>query len=334
MDAKLKKEILGIMGSQKGVNSKLEAALALANLCFGLIIKPGEMMVHPSNRGGGMINAFDCHRKGSAILEAGLKVDLLSPNSICIEVSQDVKKRNRQFAANEKMCENSDGLLGSIQGQERYCTLGNSHWVMFCRALQQQAKSPQGDQLRTPPELEQLVANGWKWTVVHSVVEEEIPAFPAFCQGALNSVNSNNTCISELECMLQIAKTMKTGQSMQAAVQSDAAQKPACGKHLDDIAHFVKLFSGGDDFPLLQQLKDFCAFAMVRKTLCDFLCGQRLCVPILSIRHAFKFKDVFWHAGLKFGPSLLVGEDNMSLLSHHHFKVQGDQMLFCRIALL
>ena len=151
---------------------------------------------------------------------------------------------------------------------------------MFCRALQQQAKSPQGDQRHTPPELEQLVANGWKWTVVHSVVEEEIPGFPAFCQGALNSVNSNNTCTSELECMLQIAQIVKTGQGMQAAVQSVAAQKPACGKYLDDIAHFVKLFSGGDGFPLLQQLKDFCAFAMVRKTLCDLFTTKGFGCPV------------------------------------------------------
>ena len=128
MDAKLKKEILGIMESQKGVNSKLEAilaALTLANMCFGLIIKPSEMMVHPSNRGGGMINAFDCHRKGSAILEAGLKVDLLSPNSICIEVSQDVQKRNEQFAANKKCVRTVMACLVAYKGRK-----GIAHWAI------------------------------------------------------------------------------------------------------------------------------------------------------------------------------------------------------------
>ena len=38
--------------------------------------------------------------------------------------------------------------------------------------------------------------------------------------------------------------------------------------------------------------------------------------------------------GLKFGPTILVGEDNMALLAYHDFRVQGDQMLFTRLALL
>ncbi|CAK9056528.1 Uncharacterized protein SCF082_LOCUS30455 [Durusdinium trenchii] len=38
--------------------------------------------------------------------------------------------------------------------------------------------------------------------------------------------------------------------------------------------------------------------------------------------------------GLSFGPTILIREDNMALLAYHDFRVQGDQMLFTRLALL
>ncbi|CAK9027725.1 unnamed protein product [Durusdinium trenchii] len=37
---------------------------------------------------------------------------------------------------------------------------------------------------------------------------------------------------------------------------------------------------------------------------------------------------------LSFGPTILIREDNMALLAYHDFRVQGDQMLFTRLALL
>ena len=258
----MKHEIEDILKSKKGVNHKLNAilsALTLANLAFGLLIKPNELLVHPHNRGGSMVNAYNCHTKGQAILEAGLKPDLLAPNSICIEMSKDPQKRKAQLEANETMCANSDGLLGDVSGTERFLTLGNSHWVMFCKAMQQQAKSPDGQTLHTPPELEALVEHGWNWTVVSSVVEEQFPSLPSFCQSALNSVNSNTTVTSELEAMLQMAQYMKEGQSLQNAIASVEAAQPACSKYLQDVASFVRQFSGGDGFPLLNQLKDFCS---------------------------------------------------------------------------
>ena len=217
MDPQTKKQMEDILKGSHGVNRKLEQIMALlttVNLAYGIVLKPGALCVHPQNRGSQMVNPFDCHKKGAAILASGLKPDLLSPSSISIEMSGNPTTKQKQLDANEKMAQTSNGLLPKPNGLERYLTLGNSHWVMFCKAMEEQSLSPQGEKLHTPPELAQLMNEGWTWTAISSVVEECFPAFPSFCQGALNSVNSNSTSTSELEAMLQMASYVKSGLTM------------------------------------------------------------------------------------------------------------------------
>ena len=261
MDSVTKEKMSAILKSKDGVNNKLEkilALLTLANLAYGLILKPESLQVHPHNRGSQMVNAFDCRKKGQAIISAGLKPDLLGPSSICIEMSSNTDVYMKQVEANINMCASSEGLLPVPTGSERYLTLGNSHWVMFLKALQGQCLSPTGESLHVPAELESLVASGWKWTVISNSVEAEFPEFPSFCQAALNSVNSNNTATCELEAMLQLANYVKAGMTMQGAIEAVQAAQPTCGKYITDIAQFLSLYTGGHGFPLLTQLSQFC----------------------------------------------------------------------------
>ena len=260
MEPATKAKMKEIMNSSDGVNKKLEAILSLltlANLCYGIVLKPAELLVHPQNRGGQMCNPFDVHKKGSTILQSGLKVDLLGPSSVAIELSQNPTKREEQLNANQKMIDAPEGMLGHMTKQERYLTLGNSHMVMFCRAMEQQALDPAGGALHTPPELEQLLKQGWRWQVLHPSVEESFPQFPAFCQSSLNSVNNNSTHTAELESMLLLSNYVQKGCTMKQAVDAVKAAQPSCGSYLEDIAHFCQYYFGGETFPLLSQLRDF-----------------------------------------------------------------------------
>lgn len=266
MDPSAKGEVESILNSNEGVNKKLEkvlAVLTLANLCYGITLKPSALLCHPQNRGGQMVNPFDCHKKGSSVLSAGLKKEILPASSVAMEMSKDAAKRATQVKANEAMMQEADGMLGGITGQERFLTLGNSHMVMFCRSMEQGAKNPSGEVLATPPEVQELLQHGWQWQVVSSSVEDAIPTFPAFCQAALNATNSASICTAELEAMLQLSNYVQKGLAIHQAVEAVKAAQPACSGYLDDIAHFCQYYSGGANFPLLTQLKEFCILAAI-----------------------------------------------------------------------
>eukprot|EP00435_Cladocopium_sp_Y103_P024771 s3052_g6.t1 len=296
MDPATKAEMDQLLKSSAPVNSKLEQVIKLLTskgLAYEVVLKPEDLLCHPANRGGAMVNGFDAWVKGSSVLATGLKPSLLPPNSFCMEM--DPARRDAQLQANQQMCAKSENLLGKVLGTERYLTLGTSHFVMYCRALQQGVPGPEGERVQPPPEMSALLASGWKWVVIAAVVETAFPGFPSWCQATLNSVNSTNKVVGEFEAMLQISAYLKEGQSINTAVDLVKAAAPACGAYLADIGYFCKLFLGGDKFPLLEQLKSF---------------------------------------SMKFGPTLLLGQESMALLSYFDFKVEGNSLLFTRFALL
>ena len=257
----MKKEVEECLASQLGVNTKLEKVLGILShhgYCFDSIISPKEMMVHPLNRGGSMVNGWDAHMKGKNILLTGLKPSLLAPSSLCMEVHRDVDKRQEQFRRNESMIQQSEGLLGELRGDEKYLTLGNSHWIMFLRAMEQGAMSTEGTKLHFAAEIKDLVAQGWKWTVLKCEVQDAFPAFATWAASTLNSSNAISKTTSELEAMLEIASCLKNGMTLEHSVMSVKQGLPTCSTYLNEVGHFVKLYAGGSEFPVLQLLKDFC----------------------------------------------------------------------------
>lgn len=203
-----------------------------------------------------MVNGHDAIAKGQHIEKTGLKPELLPPNSICMEINPS--KRDAQLQANSQMCLKANGMLGEVLGSERFVTLGTSHFVMYCRALQQKAFGPEGTRMQPNPEFSELLQKGWQWVAICSAVEDAFPTFATWCQATLNSVNSASKMVGELEAMLQISTYLQQGHSIESAVALVKAAAPSCSHYLPDIAHFVRLFLGGSTFPLLVQLRDFC----------------------------------------------------------------------------
>lgn len=299
MDSQVKALVAQVLDdSSLGINAKLDNALAILKkhgLATDMILKPSSLLCHPQNRGGSMVNPYDVHKKGENVCNTGLKRALLAASSLCIELARDPATRKDQVAKNQALFDKASGLLGQVQGQEAYLTLGCSHWVMFCRAMEQGALGPNGDKLHVPSELKGLLNEGWAWVVLKPEVEEAFPSFPSWAAASLNSSNANAKVTSELEAMLELANLLKQGKSSADAVEAVKAGLPACGPYLVDIVHFVKLYAGGDQFPLLQLMKDFCT---------------------------------------KYGPSILVGSDMMHQLSHYDFRMDNNRLPMTRAALL
>jgi hypothetical protein len=56
------------------------------------ILHCSEVIVHPKNRGGLMINAFESHQKGSKVKHVGAKLEKLV-EAVCMQMSPDPVKR-------------------------------------------------------------------------------------------------------------------------------------------------------------------------------------------------------------------------------------------------
>ncbi|CAK9015872.1 Uncharacterized protein SCF082_LOCUS12940, partial [Durusdinium trenchii] len=362
MDGDTKAIMEKLLAEKIGINKKLQGILSLltlANYAYGIKLRPSALMVHDKNRGGAMLNAWDVHRKGAAILDAGLQPKLVIPSSICIEMASDGESRKRQLNANQNLAATSSGMLPAPIGDERCLKLGNSHWVMFCKALQAGCVNPKGQQLHTPAELEKLMAEGWERQAISEKVEQPFPSFPSLCQSALNSVNSNATSTGELEAMLQLASYLKSGATLSDAVEAVHAAQPVCGHYLQDIATFVKLYTGGEDFPLLDQLKgekasfafgklsvrlilvllakqkrsrdtvEFDSFEEVAQRFTDELTGTATQITLIRSSHSPKLMLIAW---CLFDSSIVIHADFHSL---KQWKVTKQQPpLLCPVELM
>ena len=101
---------------------------------------------------------------------------------------------------------------------------------------------------------EKLCREGWQWLVISYEVEDVFPALPAMYETALNCTNSATVVTGELEIACQIAQNYSL--NLNKAVQQAAAGQPRCASYLPTIGHYVRLYGGGDKFPLITFLKE------------------------------------------------------------------------------
>lgn len=246
------------------INSRLQQLLAILEenrLLYTTVICPSSMICHPQNRAGSMINAFNCHQKGANIIAGGVKPELLPPNSLAVEMALESSAKSFQIAANKKMILEAKGLLAPLRGDERFCTLANSHFVQWARALDHGCQGPDGNQLTPPLDMKPLLGNGWSWKVISSEAERLFPTLPAFAAMAMNSHNSTQIASNELECMMQLGELYSGGMKLDDAVKTVQNSAPACKKYLDDVGYFCKMYTGGESFPLLKCLDTFCTLS-------------------------------------------------------------------------
>lgn len=93
---------------------------------------------------------------------------------------------------------------------------------------------------------------------ISSSVEEAIPLLPSFLQSSLNSTNSIQKNITELETAMLLATSFGRGMTMQQAIQHASAADVRCRTSIPAIATFVQRFAGhAGTFPILHYLSNF-----------------------------------------------------------------------------
>jgi len=253
--------------AQQLLDSKQPANLKLDKL-NGLFLKNGlasyqtiscsQVMVHPSNRGGSMLNGHDVKAKGSQIMEQGFRLDLLEASCCAFELSKLPEVRKEQFDANIQLSKTQEGFLAPVQGNELYLSVGGSHTTAYLKAIAHGVVSLEENYMKQQNHpVQRAIDIGWKWLVLSSLLEEEFPSLPLFYSSSLNSSNSAHVAAGEMECLATIAQYVKLGKSLEQATELTKLGEPACKEYLDTISHFARLFAGGDQMPLVEFLSSF-----------------------------------------------------------------------------
>ena len=107
-------QLQSAMGEQGlGINqraSKVMAVLKEHGLCFPAKLLPRDLLVHPSNRGGQMVNGYDVVSKGQAICELGWDINKIR-EPVAFELPHSPEARNKVLEANNKLALQSGGML-------------------------------------------------------------------------------------------------------------------------------------------------------------------------------------------------------------------------------
>ena len=189
-----------------------------------------KMLVHPSNRGGAMLNGHDVLAKGEKLMSQGFRKDLLESSSVAFGLSSNVAKRQQQINANMSLVQQFPGTLAPLQGDELYLSVGASHSTSFLKS-KKIGRIPSGNE-----PLKQILEDGWKWLVLAECLEDAFPTLPLLYSAALNSSNTAQVAATELECLATISKYIQLGKTLEAAVAEIAIGETQCKEYLDVIA--------------------------------------------------------------------------------------------------
>ena len=275
LDADMKKT-LALDEKQVGAVDKWNQSLGLlrrARLCYRAKFQNAQVLVHPSNRGGLGLNAFNAHRTGARIWRAGPDMRELA-KATAFELNPNEPKKSLQVGFNKDLVSRASNMLAPVSGVERILSVACSHTAAFCKAAssgcttdQEQFKDAGGKLnfpfLCTNPVMKEMLCDGWDWEVVAWVAEHQWPHLPSLAQRALNA--SNNVASQETE--LETACTIANDASLQSlgdgpidwdrAIQMASSTVPSCLEYIDVVAEYTQKYGGGKGAPMMIFLDKF-----------------------------------------------------------------------------
>lgn len=273
MDAALRRKVAQVKDDQTlPVNTKwiqIRDMLQSAGHLYQLEVAPAMLLVHPSNRAGGMLSWYDCHEKGSRILACGPDLSKIQ-ESVAIELATYASKRQSQLQANKDLVNASAGQLAKVSGQERYLSLGSSHLSQFCKAVFHNANTEHQElmamcngtmsiealtQGQPATVFQKMCTTGWKWSILQACVEDCFPDLPCMVQQALNASHGVAMGSNEVEVMTHVAASYHHCHNLQQALAMATMTKRKCMPYVQALAHYVKHYSGGETFPIIQCLQ-------------------------------------------------------------------------------
>ena len=197
--------------------AQIEKILLSNGLAYKQELPPELFVVHPSNRGGFGINAWNCHAKGSMICAMGADLSQLT-GSVAFEMS--AAKKDEQIKFTKDLALASEGLLAIPSGAERFMTVSKGHTTQFMKSIKNSCRTPQaklasqdghlGSHLfAKDPSLQKMVQTGWTWTIILSIVEDKFPQLPALIEAACNSTNATYEAQNEIQLMSAVVSHVK-----------------------------------------------------------------------------------------------------------------------------
>ncbi len=237
--------------------------------------------VHNSNRGTLGLNPHDVHKNLLGIDTIG--VDPLHLNGCSVfELSQGEPKRSQQIAFNMKLIEASQGLLANLTGKEDSASVGSSHFVAGCRAVNHKCRTPHPeiahegfllpDRFRKKDKRMAKVLDKGMSGVRHykSVCETVWPDLPGLVQRALNSSHNVTSLSTEPQVMCNIAEldqTRSSATSFEQMLEAMRMSNPPCAGYMNTIGKLAVEIGGGPGVPLVKFLHRFGASFGVNKSL-------------------------------------------------------------------
>ncbi|CAE7837082.1 unnamed protein product [Symbiodinium sp. CCMP2592] len=217
-------EVQTIMDGEMPLNSKTEAILAClenAGLASKQRLLPRHLLIHPDNRSQSMLSYHDVWSKGLAMSMVGFNIKLVEGTTIAFAMSTEPEKRAMQLAKNKALIDNAMGHLAPMNGSEGYLTIGGSHTVAYLRCIENAVTGPSAESSTHPKShaIWRAISDGWTWVTISSAVEDAIPILPSFPQSSLNSANSIQKNISELEVAMLLATCFGKGMTLAQAVK-------------------------------------------------------------------------------------------------------------------
>ena len=255
----IKSEIEKVLNSKCGMMVQwkgIEKILLDAGLAYEQELGPKHFLVHPQNRGGTGINAFNCHSKGAVICSTGADLSQLA-GSVAFETNPKTKQKQVSFTAS--LAKESDGLLANPTGMERFLTVSKGHTSQFCKAIKFNCRTPQaslagGDGclgnhlLARDSALATMVNKGWKWTIILACVEETFPQLPSLVESACNSSNATYEAQNEVQLMSAIIAhniSLKQGDKIDfVKVASDLCHGGPLKSYAGAVGRYVQLLAG------------------------------------------------------------------------------------------
>ena len=229
-------------------------------------VDPELMLVHGANRAEFMLNHNDCHERGDAIVDAGVKQPV---GGMAYEICPIIGDPLREFhlRRNAEIIERSGGMLAPISGKERFLTIATSNCGQFGKAAKAGCTTNQPNLADKSGNLSvSYLTNkdqgfteyfkGWNIFVLPWTAELAWPMGPHIFQQAQNSDNAVGKSMGELETAICIFKHQSQGMTWKEAGEKARATSTV-KTSIPALVSLCEYFGQADGASLVYKLESF-----------------------------------------------------------------------------
>jgi len=243
----------------------MEDLLVKESRAYYTKVPPEMVLVHPENRGGQGCNPRQVLTLGEHILQQGASLQE-AQKSIVVELAHNKLIKDQQIAFNMALVENSQGLMPSVNGKERFLAIAGTHTVMFCKAIAQKLHiTPQLASTISKDLVFQDMLHGYQFLVITEGIVNQYPGIIGLASQARNSASNISKSVTELELAMRMSSFISgsanantlTKEQIDKIVERSTADSPTCKSYAGIIMQYIMAYGGGSQMPLIRFLSDF-----------------------------------------------------------------------------